>query len=349
MESSTGYPPAEWETTAHNGRQGLLRSPNSQPSGIDEFTVIERLKRRFEAAAGSLGATLAPEDTWIGDDAAVVGLSGAGQTVWSTDLVVAGVHVDLDLCGLDDVGYKALMVTVSDLAAMGVAPRYGLVSVASPPRTDLDLLGAGLAAASAASGCVVVGGDLSECATLVVSVSALGTLGAGASPGPLLRSGARPGDRLFVTGPLGSSAAGLRLLSGGDRSTREDSGPLTSAYRRPVARIREGEVARLSGATAAIDISDGLAADLRQLATASGVGASLDALPIAEGATEQEALGGGEDYELLLATPDPEGLVGGFVAAGLRTPSAIGWCTPEPAGFTLFGRPLDPAGWRHRF
>jgi thiamine-monophosphate kinase len=319
------------------------------------------MKSRFESAAGSLGAIRSPGDTWIGDDAAVLGLSAAGRDtgrdtgqdaghlVWSTDLVVAGVHVDLDLCGLDDVGYKALMVTVSDLAAMGVAPRYALVSVASPPGTDLDLLGDGLAAASAASGCIAVGGDLSVSATLVVSVSALGTLETGASPGPLLRSGARPGDRLLVTGPLGSSAAGLRLLAGGDRGAREANGPLTSAYRRPMARIREGEVARLAGATAAIDISDGLAADLRHLGTASGVGASLDALPVMEGATEREALGGGEDYELLVATPDPEGLARTFTAAGLRTPLAIGWCTPDPGDFTLFGNPLEVAGWRHRF
>ncbi len=348
MEPSTGYPPTEWETTAHNGRQGLVGSPNSMPSGVDEFTVIERLKSRFESAAGSLGVIRSPGDTWIGDDAAVVGLSGAGQVVWSTDLVVAGVHVDLDLCGLDDVGYKALMVTVSDLAAMGVPPRYALVSVASPPKTDLDLLGAGLAAASTEAGCVVVGGDLSESATLVVSVAAVGILEAGASPGPLLRSGARPGDRLLVTGPLGSSAAGLRVL-GGDRSAEQAPDRLTSAYRRPVARIREGEIARLSGATAAIDLSDGLAADLRQLGTASGVGASLGALPVAEGATEEEALGGGEDYELLVATPDPGGLVTAFAAAGLRAPLAIGWCTAEQNTYTLDGHPLAEAGWRHRF
>jgi thiamine-monophosphate kinase len=151
----------------------------------------------------------------------------------------------------------------------------------------------------------------------------------------------------LVTGPLGSSAAGLRLLTD-DRTTGENP-QLTRAYRRPVARIREGEIARQSGATAAIDISDGLAADLAHLGTASGVGAALDALPVAEGATAEEALAGGEDYELLLATPDPEGLVGASVAAGLRTPLAIGWCTAEPAAFTLFDRPLAAAGWRHGF
>jgi thiamine-monophosphate kinase len=129
----------------------------------------------------------------------------------------------------------------------------------------------------------------------------------------------------------------------------QDRERLTSAYRRPVARIREGEMARLSGATAAIDLSDGLAGDLRQLGTTSGVGASLDALPVAEGATEEEALGGGEDYELLVATPDPEGLVRVFAAAGLRAPLAIGWCTSEPNTYTLFGHPLAEAGWRHRF
>jgi thiamine-monophosphate kinase len=124
---------------------------------------------------------------------------------------------------------------------------------------------------------------------------------------------------------------------------------LARAYRRPQARLREGEVARLAGATAAIDISDGLVAEVRHLGGASGVGVDLESLPVANGATEGEALGGGEEYELLVATPDPDLLVEAYQLAGLREPIAVGRCTGRAGVFDLAGRPLPPVGWRHRF
>jgi thiamine-monophosphate kinase len=275
-------------------------------------------------------------------------MDSADQVLWATDLVVEGVHFDLDLGNLGDAGYKAVMVAVSDLAAMGAWPRFALVSIAAPAGTDLELLGAGLADAAVESGCVVVGGDLSESPTLVVSTAVMGTLRADPDRGPLLRSGARPSDRLFVTGPLGGSAAGLRLLRGGDTAGPLADG-LVRAYRRPVARVGEGEVARLAGASAAIDISDGLASDLGHLAASSGVGFALDAVPVADGATEAEALGGGEEYELLVTSGDPDRLMGAFRAAGLRPPLAIGRCTDQLGRCTLEGRPLSPGGWQHRF
>jgi thiamine-monophosphate kinase len=252
------------------------------------------------------------------------------------------------------VGYKALMVTVSDFAAMGIRPAYALVSMAAPPGTDLDLLGAGLAEAAGESGCVIVGGDLANSPVLVLSTAAFGVAEAGGVP-PLLRSGARPGDRLFVTGPLGRSAAGLRLLRdthSGPASARRSRPPgpdLVRAHRRPVARLAEGEAARRSGAAAAIDLSDGLAGDLRHLAEASGVGVDLDTVPVAEGATDDEALFGGEDYELLVATGTPDDLVAGFLAADLAAPVPIGRCTDRPGDLRVGGDPVPPAGWRHRF
>lgn len=336
-----------------------MHSPNSAdrpdtPSApLDEFAAIDRLRSRFEAStrADAPGSVLPPDgETWIGDDAAVVVLGppgGTGRAVLATDLVVEGVHVDLGLCTLDDVGYKAVMVTLSDLAAMGARASHLLVSIAAPTGTDLDLLGAGLADAAREARCVIVGGDLSTGPALVVSTAAVGLLAAG--PGPLLRSGARPGDRLLVTGALGRSAAGLRLLRSGTPADNPPGPELMSAHRRPVARLAEGEVARLGGATAAIDISDGLAADLRHLAGSSGVGAALDRLPVADGATGAEALGGGEDYELLIATPDPDRLVEAFGSAGLRPPVDIGACTGRPGVTTLAGDLLPEVGWRHRF
>jgi thiamine-monophosphate kinase len=329
------------------------------------------LQARFEAAAGR---TAPPGEIWIGDDAALVADSGGGALLLATDLVVAGVHVDLDLCTPADLGFKAVMVTVSDLAAMGGRPDHLLVSVAAPPGTDLDGLGSGVAEAAAATASIVVGGDLSSAPVVVVSVAAVGSIPPGPemgseneiSPGQvgqgvLTRSGARPGDSLFVTGPLGSSSAGLRLLRAGEAEAASEAGApsgaeaahgfgsLVQAHRRPVARLAEGETARLAGATAAIDISDGLAADVRHLAAASGVGIALDHVPVAKGATDDEALGGGEDYELIIATADPDGLVAAFESAGLRVPITIGRCTEDPEERTLAGNELPDLGWRHLF
>jgi thiamine-monophosphate kinase len=329
--------------------QGPASGPN------DEFAAIERLRTRFEAAARGFRPEEAfppAGETWIGDDAAVVTMSGADQALWATDLVVDRVHFDLDICTPGDVGFKAVMVAVSDLAAMGAWPHYALASVAAPVGTDLDQLGSGMAAAAERAECVIVGGDLSAAPTLVVSVAVLGALRGDPGRAPLLRSGARSGHRLFLTGPLGGSAAGLRILrrgGGPEELAGAGASAAVDAYRRPVARLREGEVARLSGASAAIDVSDGLVDDLRHLAGSSDVGVELDHVPVAEGATESEALAGGEDYELVVATPDPEALLEAFRSAGLRAPVAIGSCTGRPGDYTRDGVPLPEGGWRHRF
>ena len=313
--------------------------------GRDEFELIEALAARFGAAT----VRAAPGDLGIGDDAAAVTLPGPGRVMLATDLVVEGVHVDLSVATPEDVGWKALMVTVSDLAAMGCAPSHVLLSVAAPGGFAVERLGEGVARAAEEAGCAVVGGDLSSSSLVVVSVTAVGPA-EDDEIGLLTRSGAGPGDHLFVTGPLGASAAGLRLLGGGDRSV--GAGPaLVAAHLRPVARIREGQVARVARATACIDVSDGLLADVTRLADASGVGLDLvvGTAPVADGATRADALGGGEDYELVVATPDPDGLLAAFRGAGLREPLAIGRCTGMSRDRVLDGGPLPPTGWRHAF
>lgn len=323
--------------------------------GTGEFVAIEAIKATFEAAARALdpsGQVPPVGQTWIGDDAAVVALTEQGAEaeplLLTTDLVVEGVHVDLTRGTVADAGYKALTATVSDLAAMGARPRYALVSVAAPAGTDLVALGTGLAEAATDCGCVVVGGDLSQSPCLVVSVAALGTLsGEEPTAGPLLRSGAEPGDQIFVTGPLGASAAGRRALE--DGSEVAGAAAIVLAHRRPTARIAEGERARVSGASAAVDVSDGLATDARHLARASGVGLVLADIPVAPGATRDDAIGGGEDYELVITTSRPERLLDQFDRAGLRAPLPIGVCTADPGELILDGRPLPPAGWEHRF
>lgn len=275
----------------------------------------------------------------MGDDAAVVACPD-GPLVLTADAVVGGVHADLSLVSLGDFGWKALTAAVSDVGAMGGRPLHALVTLCVPFGTDLDALAEGIAEASAECRCPVVGGDLSAAAEVVASVAVTGVL-EGDLP-PVTRAGARPGDRLVVTGPLGGSAAGLRLLREG-----HDAGPLVAAHRRPRARLAEGQVARRGGATAMIDVSDGLAIDLHRLADASGVGFELSEVPVAEGALLEEALGGGEDYELVVATADPERLATAFCEAGLRPPLAVGRCTAEVGERLLRGEPLAPLGWQH--
>jgi thiamine-monophosphate kinase len=297
---------------------------------------VRRIAEVFERSAG----TPPDGDVWIGDDAAIVTMP-RGQLVLATDAVVAGVHADLSLTGLDDLGWKALTATVSDIGAVGARPSYAVVDFCVPPGVNPVVLATGVAEAAAQWACPVVGGDVSTAREIAVSAAAIGVL-EGKGP-PVLRSGASPGDRLLVTGPLGGSAAGLRLL----RAGRREPASAIAAHTRPRARIAEGVVAREAGATAMMDVSDGLAIDLHRLADASGVGVVLHTVPVAPGATEEEALGGGEDFELIIASPDPSGLVDAFVSAGLRPPIEIGRCSADRAERTLRSRPLERSGFEH--
>ena len=320
---------------AHPTR-GLAGSPGG------EDAVVGRIAGVFGAASGT-----PPEgDVWIGDDAAVVG-SPHGRLLLATDAAVEGVHADLSLVGLDDLGWKALSATLSDIGAMGGRPCHALVTFCVPPGTDLALLAAGVAEAAARWDCPVVGGDVTGSVQVVVSVAATGVLD-GPAP-PVLRSGASEGHAVFVTGPLGASAAGLRRLRTGaarpGSPTVRDA--LVEAHRRPEARVAEGICARAAGASAMMDVSDGLGIDLHRMADASGVGVTLERVPVDDGATEDEAISGGEDYELLIATPDALGLVQSFAAAGLRRPIEIGRCTGARGGIMLRGRPLARAGYEH--
>ena len=257
----------------------------------------------------------------------------SGLLVLTTDAVVEGVHADLSLVGLDDLGWKAVAVNVSDVAAVGGRPLHALVAVAGPPSTDLDLLADGIASAAAEWDVGVVGGDLTNAPVLVVAVALTGQVEGGE---PVRRSGARPGDVLWVSGPLGASAAGLRAMQAGQWDD-----PNARRHRRPRARPDVGQVVRRAGATAMIDVSDGLAADAGHVATASGVGIALDVVPVAAGATEEDALGGGEDYELVFTLP-----------SGTEPPAGairIGTCTDDPRERTLRGEPLPRTGWEHGF
>jgi thiamine-monophosphate kinase len=262
--------------------------------------------------------------------------------VVSVDSVVDGVHFDLTLCSPRDVGWKALMGALSDLAAMGARPIGALVALCVPSVPGQGALALavmeGVAEAATDSDCPVIGGDVSSASQLVVAVTVIGVVESGQA---VARTGAMAGDVVMVTGPCGGSAAGLRQLRAGESGGE--------AYRRPVARLSEGTAARLAGAHAMIDVSDGLALDLHRLADASGVGFILSTIPVADGATREEALGGGEDYELLMtfAPTDVAAFEQRCEATGLRPPLAIGDVLADPQARLLNGDALDRKGWQH--
>lgn len=275
----------------------------------------------------------------VGDDAAIL-LPFVGEAVVSTDVAVLGVHLEASLFPLVDLGYKAVTSALSDLAAMGARPRALVIAVTAPAGTDLESLHRGIAHAAALTNTPVVGGDLSRGNDVAVTVTVLGEC---PGRGALLRSGAREGDELLVTGPLGRAAAGLRR--------RRDGAPLSDelveAHRRPWPRLNEGMAARGAHAHAMMDLSDGLGLDLHRLADASNVGFELEAIPTAPGATEEEAISGGEDYELLIATNDPGRLRRVFFDRGLRDPITIGVVVSNPGVRTLQGAEFRRRGFEH--
>ena len=271
----------------------------------------------------------------IGDDAAVLA-PVADPLVWTVDASVEGVHFRRDLLSLADVGYRATMAAASDLAAMGAAPLGLLAALVLPPwvsDADLDAIAAGQREAADALGTAVLGGNLARGAELSITTTALGT-----AARPLTRTGARAGDTLWMAGPVGLAAAGLAALLRDAREARgargeptDERSPAVTAWRRPRARIVEGlRAAALSGARAAIDVSDGLAQDVGHLARASGVRAVLDAaalvgpeLVAAAASLGRDplelALQGGEDYALVVVLR-PGDTLEGFARIGAVTP-----------------------------
>jgi len=288
-----------------------------------------------------------------GDDAAVLARP-SGELVLSADVLVEGVHFDLAITSARDLGYKAIAVNVSDLAAMAASPRSALVTLALPVSTEdawvMELFG-GMREACDEHALWLVGGDLSRGPAVSISVSVTGEVAPGRA---ITRAGAQVGDTVVVTGRLGASAAGLRIALEGRAPSTDLDRALLRAHFRPVARVGEGAALAAAGATAMMDVSDGLALDLSRLCAASGVGARLvvEDLPLAEGATLDDALGGGEDYELIATLPNA-GAVRAARAALTETfgvpLSAIGEIMPEGLTAVTAGReaPLEAKGWDH--
>jgi thiamine-monophosphate kinase len=305
----------------------------------------------------------------VGDDAAVVE-PGRHHGVLTADMLVEGVHFELGATSPHDLGFKAVSVNVSDVAAMGGSPRYGLICLGLSGGIEaawvMELYG-GMREAADEFGMALVGGDTSRADRAVVSVTVYGEVAEGRA---VTRAGARPGDVLVVTGSLGGSAGGLRIARDAARHRTDplstDWGrALLALHERPRARVGEGQALAAAGANAMIDVSDGLAIDLGRLCEESGVGARvrLPDLPLSPGLVDLAAaaddvdpldlaLHGGEDYELLAALPP------GAVEEARRTVverfgtrlTEIGTVV-EGAGLVAergdVEEPLEPRGWDH--
>jgi thiamine-monophosphate kinase len=274
--------------------------PTLTVADIGERALIARIKARVSMPS------------WVvigpGDDAAVIQPERGTFDVLTTDAQVEGIHFDRRFVPPDAIGHRALAVNLSDLAAMGASPRGALLSLALPPALDVadfEQLVEGVLTVAAAHRVALIGGNITQTSgPLMVDVTAIGAV----RPRKVLtRAGARPGDGVYVTGSLGEAAVGLQRLRAGDNGM--DS--CVSRYLRPQPRVRAGMLlGRNRAASSCMDISDGLADCVRQVADASGVGITLDAsgIPIpAEVAEAQRrrggdplepALSGGDDYEL---------------------------------------------------
>jgi thiamine-monophosphate kinase len=295
----------------------------------------------------------------LGDDAAA--WRGVDPIELATvDAMVQDVHFSLETISWQELGWKSLAINLSDIAAMGGVPRYALVAMGLPEETlveDVSRLYEGMIELARRSGTVIAGGNISRSPVVTMTVTVLG----GSPDGRVLRrAAARPGDIIAVTGHPGSAAAGLAMLKQGLSLSETARDYLRAAFLRPVPRLAEGQALLKNGVAAAIDISDGLLADLRHICEASQVGArvEVDRLPVHPavrenfGETAREmALAGGEDYELLF-TAHPEDLE--RVRAAIDGPvTAIGAVTAvEPGQISLVDAAGGPVairdyGWSH--
>jgi thiamine-monophosphate kinase len=326
---------------------------------IGELALIERLRRQF--GEGGPGVSRG-----IGDDTAVLQPTPGRVLLATTDALVEGVHFVLDKTSPRELGRRTIAVNLSDIASMGGVPRWCLVSLSLPPETPVGVveeIAAGMREETARYAASIVGGNLARSPErLIIDVTLLGE----AEPHRVVyRHGARPGDRILVTGTLGDSAAGLAILLGQAPADLPGVPFLVGRHRQPTPRVEVGQaIAKVGGASAMIDLSDGLATDLGHLCDESAVGATivaeqiplsgaLRAEAIAAGVDPLEwALRGGEDYELLL-TAAPENVVplidaarvAGVALSNIGEITASRECRLRRADNT--SEPLGQTRWHH--
>lgn len=333
-----------------------MANSGPNPERLDEFGTIARLSPYLSDASESL---LVP----AGDDAAVLAV-GDAQLCVTVDVLVDAVHFRRDLSSWADVGWKAIAVNVSDVAAMGARPVAAVVGLCHGDlhAGEVEDLYSGMREACRRWGTELVGGDMVASGEVVVSVTAVGAV---TSAGLVRRSGGRPGDRLVVVGALGAGAAALAQVEAGQRPDPA----LLAWHRRPVALVDAGEVLAAHGATAMIDVSDGLGADLGHVCAGSAVSVEVAAedLPLADGvAAAADALGvdadlfacgGGEDFALAATVPAHAAEAAAVMAAEAEsvpaavvgTVRAVSEAQPVVALRRADGTVLDMthAGWNH--
>ncbi|MFT3871254.1 MAG: thiamine-phosphate kinase [Nocardioides sp.] len=311
--------------------------PDATIGEVGEFALIGSLTPLFDQSESVL---IGP-----GDDAAVLRVR-TGHVVVSTDLMVEGRHFRRDWASAADIGHRAAAQNLSDVNAMGGRAAWLTIGLAAPPELPAGWaveFATGFAEEAQSVGASVVGGDLSAASEVVISVTVLGVC----TVEPVVRSGATPGDVVALCGRQGWAAGGLAVLGRGFRSPRA----LVEAYRRPEPPYDAGPVAADAGATAMIDVSDGLVADAGHLAEESGVALALDsaaleipgplhAVAAALGADPlQFVLGGGDDHALLATFPTDSALPPGWTVIGR---------VEEGSGVTVDGAEYDgPPGWTH--
>ena len=312
-------------------------APDATLSDLGEFGLIDRLVARFPQGEDVL---LGP-----GDDAALVSFPSS-QVLVATDVLVEGRHFRRDWVSAADVGHRAVAQNLSDINAMGGRATSLTVAFAAPadlPAAWALELADGMAEEAALVGASVVGGDVTRAGEVMVSVTVLGVV----DGEPVRRSGARPGDVVAIAGRQGWAAAGLAVLARGFRSPRV----LVEAYRRPEPPYEQGPAAKEAGATAMIDVSDGLVADVGHIAAASGVAVDIDssAFDVAEPLRAVGSALGADPMRFILAGGDDHALVATF-PAGTALPE--GWTriglVAEGEGVTVDGAELEgPGGHTH--
>jgi len=312
-------------------------------SRLGEFGLIDRIRRTASAGPGVRIV--------IGDDAAWVANS-SGSSLVTADLLIEGVHFDLRWTSLFDLGYKSLAVNLSDIAAMGGVPAYAILSLGIPvsfDSNDIDNLYRGINTLARQCGVSIVGGDTNIAKSLIISVCVIGS----PPPQPVRRSGAKVGHDIYVTGTLGDSALGLKLLQRKSLGMKQKSpvAQLLKRHHQPTPRIAAGVLlARQKLATAMIDVSDGLLQDLGHICRASRTGAMIweARLPLSRAYRAiagqdgtHYALTGGEDYELLFcARPSDRSRIEKLERRVGLAITRIGTCVTANRGITV----LDSCG-----
>lgn len=327
---------------------------------MDEFALIQTIFQQPQLTHVGNGGS-SPVSLGIGDDCALFTLPADRALVQSIDTLVADVHFpasgDPKL-----IGYRALAVAVSDLAAMGALPHSFLLAISLPKSNVvwLEHFATGLATMAQQAGIALIGGDTTR-GPLTITVHVQGTVALGShsdfhrKPQTLLRSGAKPGDQVYVSGFPGEASAALSYVLGEKSVTTGSEQHLLDRYWLPTPRLALGQWLAANGATAALDISDGLSGDLQHLLRASDCGVELfsDNLPISKALAEtcsdkalQHVLHGGDDYELCFTWPADKPALATLLPPELAPVHRIGSITAERS-FLLDGVPYQASGYNH--